>query len=437
MVGASLSTIPNELSLAILCNLDSREDVLSFSLLSKHFRALTAPHHLEYREIRLTLQDEHVWTHLARSPGPAANVYKLVVYQKSFRYYTAASPTFTPRLPATLVRPLDPYQPGGSLASAVEAAARNMRNLKTLEIDTDYEYRHRRSDTSVVQGLVEMSIGSLEHLTISGYGLDCQWEVPAGGGALDMSQLKTFIAPIVDNAQFWIDAVLKSASNLQVLNFSVVDLARMFTSTFFADCRFPALRDLTWESKGWQHETYQAAVNFLCAHPTLERLQWERGGVCAALPRPFLPRLRHLRVERWPLVSAVLQESRTDGGLETLELTKWGRTLMRRCALQKGSGSSVRRLSFQCWTVSTLREMAAIFPGVRELHLEAGLDLVNEPGIEEVPTLADALECFPNLEVVGGMRFRDEKHMGAVLASFPRIERFEDPRFSHTRQPRD
>ncbi|KAI0064292.1 hypothetical protein BV25DRAFT_302708 [Artomyces pyxidatus] len=214
-----------------------------------------------------------------------------------------------------------------------------------------------------------------------------------------------------------------------------------------AECRFPALRDLS--IAGWSPLNGYHAVQFLHAHPTIHRLVW-RGEfphtIQDDLPEGFLPHLKHLKADSWTIPEALLGRQQGPRALETLDCRDRTRsdseTLPR---ISRGRVLSVRRLTVICTDVAALRGLATIFPSVTHLRVSGRLPVDRARGLlvhnaissgasksfldTSPPTIEHALAYFPQLEVLGAMTFHDSMEMRIVLAKYPQLHYFEEPQF--------
>ena len=123
-----------------------RPDLLSLALSCSTWKNIIMPHHLEYREISMSIDHHSIWRHLAARPSLAANVRKLVITEHD-SYHPSLS--FTPincsrwQVPTTLVPPLSGNTNSitnsilrlGRLSDYPLRALRNMTLLKTLEFE--------------------------------------------------------------------------------------------------------------------------------------------------------------------------------------------------------------------------------------------------------------------------------------------------------------
>ncbi|KAI0065768.1 hypothetical protein BV25DRAFT_1913209 [Artomyces pyxidatus] len=429
-----------EISDQILSYLDARQDVVSFALLSKHFRSIASPRHLEYREIRVTLDNVPVWKHLARFPSLAANVRELVIHRHSHGEWYATYPPRKPRVPKALVEDVYDHwslfdEDADTLGRLMEEASRNMVNLSSVKV---YTLPHDSDPGSLLGRFLRICYPSLESFIIDGDGVE--WDVT--GTKPQESRLKTFIASVSLRRPFYFESLVNWASSLQVLECS------LFNSGYIESlvkCHFPALRELKWTGY-FPHSP--PALQFLAAHPTLERLSWMFGYLhrTEVERENFLPNLRHICVTDWRLVAAVLRGAGDDAGaLESVDCHGYLAS-----KLAKGSGRSVRRLRIKCQDAEALQAIAATFPSVTHLNIQGGIRAgrVTVEGTQTKenqahersrgdnsykdhrPTLEDVVDLFPALEVLGGMQFEDDEHMQEVFTMYPRLRAgFEVPDF--------
>jgi hypothetical protein len=130
-----------------------RPDLLSLALSCSTWKNIIIPHHLEYREISISIDHHSVWRHLAERPSLAANVRKLVITELDTYHPSLSFPPIncmrwqvpTTLVPPSLRRTSDPeqqQQPDYPLR-----ALRNMRLLKTLEFENIFQWSQGSPDT--------------------------------------------------------------------------------------------------------------------------------------------------------------------------------------------------------------------------------------------------------------------------------------------------
>lgn len=139
---ALLLRLPFDILEHILESLE-RPDLLSLALSCSTWKNIIIPHHLEYREIYISIDHHSVWRHLAERPSLAANVRKLVITEPDYYHHGLS---FAPvnctrwQVPTTLVPPSLSHR--SDRTSTLERqpdyplrALRNMGLLKTLEFE--------------------------------------------------------------------------------------------------------------------------------------------------------------------------------------------------------------------------------------------------------------------------------------------------------------
>jgi hypothetical protein len=135
-------------------------DLLSLALSCSTWKNIIVPHHLEYREISMSIDHHSIWRHLAERPSLAANVRRLVI---------AEPDSFLPMstnwlVPTTLVPP----SPRSTLPLEKQPdyplrALRNMKLLKTLEFENISRLSQGSPDTL---SLLLAHIPSVENLVL-------------------------------------------------------------------------------------------------------------------------------------------------------------------------------------------------------------------------------------------------------------------------------
>ena len=135
-------------------------DLLSLALSCSTWKNIIIPHHLEYREISMSIDHHSIWRHLAERPSLAANVRRLVI---------AEPDSFLPMstnwlVPTTLVPP----SPRSTLPLEQQPdyplrALRNMKLLKTLEFENISRLSQGSPDTL---SLLLAHIPSVENLVL-------------------------------------------------------------------------------------------------------------------------------------------------------------------------------------------------------------------------------------------------------------------------------
>jgi len=147
-----------------------RPDLLSLALSCTTWKHIIIPHHLEYREISLSVDHHNIWKHLAERPSLAANVRRLIITESEYYHSFISFPPinfFRWRIPTTLVPPLSD---GDTLSHAYAPqsdhplrALRNMRLLKTIEFENIFRWAQGSPDTL---SLFLAHIPSVENLVL-------------------------------------------------------------------------------------------------------------------------------------------------------------------------------------------------------------------------------------------------------------------------------
>ncbi|KAI0065769.1 hypothetical protein BV25DRAFT_1913210 [Artomyces pyxidatus] len=435
-MAASLLALPYDILEIILHNIDSRKDLLSFALVCTFCRDITIPRHLEYREIHLTLQPEDhvIWTQLAERADLAANVHKLAVLNR----------LSTRHLPTTLVPSSQLPDAADPSLSNVRPAVRNMKHLNSLALHINYR---GLKPGDVLSDVMVMASPSLDHLAVHGVmGEDLTQDQTEDEThpIWSVSDLQSLVLPrtVHKLPVFCLRSVLSLSPSLKVLRLPDCVGSSQELASSFAECRFSLLMELElcW---AWTDATRHFAVDFLRAHPMIETLAWGDHAQSIFSLENALPALKHLTAGSWNLVEAVFQGNEV--GLASL--TCWG-MFTDRSLLQTIATRRVYKLAISCTDLGTLQALSSAFPYVTHLYIREGLVVkrtvaqmlrraLSGPVVASAdavdrapPTLEDALELFPELDVIGGMSFDSAGEMEKVLARFPQLRRFEGPVYS-------
>ncbi|KAI0064274.1 hypothetical protein BV25DRAFT_1914488 [Artomyces pyxidatus] len=427
MPHSSLSSLPYVVLEHVLDYIDAPADVVTVSVLSSTFHDIAVPRHLRYREISTSLSDTHVWRHLAQRPDLAANVRKLVIT----RYRRADGWRSSPPPPPSYEQSQPRFGTDYIDVSTLLAAITNMTYLKVLELNTGlvcFEPHPMRIVSHILRSCLYLEKLDISHLLASP-GLVPNTRVGTSDEALSIWSLQDFSPIMLPKAVYLptppvFNSLLSLSPNLQSLVLPARVGYHAVLAASFADCRFHNLRELT--LNGWSHYLGHHIVQFLQAHPTL-----------------------HLRVDAWLIVLLVFLPRNVAQSLESIDcreplLLSLGKFAEEFLDIVRGRGSSVRRLSTLCPDIPTLRALAAVFPAVTHLHVRSpGLSTARTAGEllrqfvrapraalrQRQPRVEDALALFPDLEVLVGIEFKNSAEMRKLLACYPRLRNFENPRF--------
>lgn len=162
---ALLLRLPFDILEHLLESLDS-PDLLSLALSCSTWKNIIIPHHLEYREIIMTIDHHSIWRHLAERPSLAENVRRLVIKEPDSFHGLSCAPTNCSqwRVPTSLIQPpsrstLTPEQESEYPLRALQ----NMKLLKTLEFENISRLSQGSPDTL---SLFLAHIPSVENLVL-------------------------------------------------------------------------------------------------------------------------------------------------------------------------------------------------------------------------------------------------------------------------------
>ncbi|KAI0064261.1 hypothetical protein BV25DRAFT_299267 [Artomyces pyxidatus] len=449
---ATLETIPYDVLEHILHHIDSREDLLSFALLNTYFRDITIPRHLEYRRIQISLSNQPVWMHLAERPDLASNVRTLIV--ETPRVWFSTLPW---RVPRTLVQPSTfSRSPGatGALSGygVIEQAVSNMKYLQSIELCL---YRVPSGPSDTMCSILSYCAPSVQHLTVCASGYGAGWSILDELPVWALSNLESIVLPGITHIYSLncLPFIFVSSATLQVLHLPGCVGRSESLAAQFAECRFPALRELTL-GPSWTFSNGTYGANFLNVHPTIQVLSWDHTYL-VPLSAGALPALKSLTFASWPFFGSVIRTA--NGGtlaLESLDCRKRILCIRPRHLpfLSQVEGSTLRQLAIFCEEEDVLKEIAFLFPSLTHLTVWGRIsDLGRRPRASgrslkklisvpfrgqrypphyDPPVIGQSLALFPKLEVLGGLQFMNYSHMNTVLSRYPRLVRFDSPRFS-------
>ncbi|KAI0064264.1 hypothetical protein BV25DRAFT_1914482 [Artomyces pyxidatus] len=445
----SLSALPYDVLEHIIGHIDSRKDVLVFALLSSLFRDIAIPRHIEYREIQFSVEDLYIWKHLAQRPDLASNIRTVIIRRCQTDSWRTPKSLLPSRSPAQRK-----YQQ--SEVETLLSVMKTMTRLKSLELHTGLLW-FGPHPVAVVSRILRSCV-YLEHFMISG--LLESWREPdtEANSIWTMPELMPIMLPntVYLPSPPVYECLISFSRNLQVL---ILPNRIGWSETLaisFAECRFLNLKELN--IARWKPSLGHHLLHFLQAHPDIDRLAWYGAypfPPSVSLPRGILPALKHLTADTWAVVEAFLPGANND----TLSLDGLECISPLFCPIPSvefdyvphvahGRGRTLRRLSTPSPDIVTLRGLADVFPSVTHLHVrDSGLSLRRKSGYlfrKHVliplgmskrrlditqPTIEDAVALFPELEVLGGIEFKNSAHMRRVLTRHPKLRGFENPRF--------
>ncbi|KAF8520879.1 hypothetical protein BU17DRAFT_65103 [Hysterangium stoloniferum] len=326
---------PNEILDAIASHIDSRRDLLALALTCHRLRDVVLLRHLEYRVIHCKPSSEKVWRHLIAHPLLAANVRRILVMDERSRDLEV--------IPSRVAEEEDVHSEGldmhiehqrlivNALAKMVNLAsfAWTCNNslvtfedvsptLFTCEMLKEVEITDNQMFSPSIASIHDDE-GTRDHLIPSQVS-----EVPDLISVAIRTAKNTIRLSKLPSLVRIQDLLISHCPNLTTLRVGY-DHRRPFiprADQFLALGRWPSLRSLSLQNL-WcsTHFGFEAAADFLAAHPLIETLHFELGRVQLELPVHTLPNLKDLVCSREVAV-AILTCPMSKGQKRPLESLK-------------------------------------------------------------------------------------------------------------------
>lgn len=326
---------PNEILDMIASHIDSRRDLLALALTCQRLRDVVLPRHLEYRIIHCKLSSEKVWRHLIAHPLLAANVRRVLVMDERSRDLET--------IPSRVAEEEDVHSEGLDMhiehQRLIVNALANMINLASFAWASNNSLI-TFEDVSPTLFTCEM----LKEVEIT----DNQMFRPSIASIDDDEGTRDHLIPFqAAEVPDLTSVAVRTAKNTTRLNKhpSLIRIQGLLiphcpnltalrvgydhrgpfiprADEFLARGRWPNLRSLTLQNL-WcsTHPGFDAATDFLAAHPLIETLHFELGRVQLELPVHTLPNLKDLVCSKEVAV-AILTCPMSNGQRRPLESLK-------------------------------------------------------------------------------------------------------------------
>ncbi|VDC02792.1 unnamed protein product [Peniophora sp. CBMAI 1063] len=413
-----LTLLPELLEL-ILDYIDVRSDLLSLTLTCRFFAAYVLPDRLDYHTLVVTPYHEALWENLCAHPQLARLVHNLTLYDDPLQVKPHTGKLRLPRGLGSLgheytLGRFDAEHIARSLASMANARRLHLMYIRKSNVETAL---HVLPDTL---RLVFENLPSLERVsTMTSLGdEDVKALANADHPLWALSGLKSFEIDVKgDHDTLWpaYQAVLRRSPELE--NLRLPDFLTEVEVAQLSDIPLPHLKRFN-RGYVWSISITSHIVTFLNAHPTIEMLRW---ATVPSMPIPCssLPALRQLSSPNSSFLAMLLsREKQGSVHLASMKDVPLNDELLPLLdAINQDTMRSLHLGSLD--NFHTLRELAHYFPNLEELTLprrgawrENGQVVtrltraVLRPWVRDIHlfTLQEAMQLFPKLEVVKGVR---------------------------------
>ncbi|KZV66470.1 hypothetical protein PENSPDRAFT_688946 [Peniophora sp. CONT] len=413
-----LTLLPELLDL-ILDYIDIRTDLLSLARTCRFFAGYVLPDRLDYHTLVVTPYHEALWENLCAHPQLARLVHNLTLYDDPLQ---VKPHTGKLRLPRGLGSSGHEYTLGRFDAEHIARSLAGMLNARRLHLlyirKTNVETAlHVLPDTL---RLVFENLPSLERVsTMTNLGDEDQNALASEHHPLwALSGLRSFEIDVNGgNETIWpaYEAVLRRSPEIE--NLRLPDFLDDEMMTRLCEIPLPHLKRFN-RGYVWSISMTPRIVDFLNAHPTIETLRW---ATVPSMPIPCsaLPALQHLSSPNSSFLAMLLSRERQGSvHLSSMKDVPLNEELLP--LLDAIDQDTMRSLHLGTLdNFDTLRALPQYFPNLEELALprrgawrENGQIVtrlaraVLRPWIRDLHlfTLEEALQLFPKLEVVKGVR---------------------------------
>ncbi|KAF8588185.1 hypothetical protein K439DRAFT_1335942 [Ramaria rubella] len=325
---------PNEILDMIAFHIDSRRDLLALALTCQRLRNVVLPRHLEYRVIHCKPSSEKVWRHLIAHPLLACNVRRLQIMDEKSRE-AELIPTRVAEEPDTCNEELEMHVEQQRLILGALAQMTTLMSFSWACNNSLISFDDVSPTLFTCDTLREVEIcdNLMFNPTSTSEGDEISGDDAHVCGTPDVPDLASIAIRSAKNnyrsskhpSLIRVQGLLIShCPNLTTLRIGY-DHRRPFiprADEFLSLGRWPSLKILSLQNL-WcsTHTGFDAAANFLVAHPLIEILHFELGRIQLDLPQGTLPHLKELMCAREVAV-AILTCPLDNGGTRPLEVMK-------------------------------------------------------------------------------------------------------------------
>lgn len=430
---ATLTRQPNEILDMIAFHIDNRKDLLSLALTCQRLRDIVLPRHLEYRFIQCRPSSERLWRHLIAHPLLACNVRRLHIIDEMSKDVEVIPSRVAEETPVVEARNQELDRHIIHQCLIIEALAR-MTTLTTFSWSCNSSlitFDDVSPTLFTCEMLKEVDITD-NHIfsarSINGFEQNegtslARNQLASRSQILDVPDLTSVAVrtarstsrlgkhPSLENIQ---TLLISHCPNLTTLRIGY-DHRRPFiprADDFFALGRWPNLQNLSLQNLWCSTQNgFEAATDFLAAHPSLEYLQFELGRIQLDLPPNSLPKLRELACSRDVAVS-ILSCPRDNEYIRPLECIKGvklsgGRKEEFLKSIAKYS--TLRKIELACYNdLEDVRKLAEASPRITWLDVgkkSSSLAKPNSGAPTSVNEWALILSSLPELTTLHGVHF--------------------------------
>ncbi|KIJ51890.1 hypothetical protein M422DRAFT_43724 [Sphaerobolus stellatus SS14] len=434
-----LTRQPNEILDMIAFHVDSRRDLLALAMTCKRLCDVVLPRHLEYRVIHCKPSSDKVWRHLIAHPLLACNVRQLQVMDDRSRdpEIVPSRAAEEPDIPLAGLEVHKEHQRLiiGALANMstlasfywacnnslisfedVSPALFTCEMLKEVEISDNQMFSPTPADQLHDQGENIMNRNTPEIPDLM---------------SVAIRTAKTSTRQNKHPSLMRIQGLLIShCPNLTTLRIGY-DNRRPFiplADEFLQQGRWPYLRNLTLQNL-WcsTHTGFEAASDFIVAHPLIETLHLDLGRIQLDLPQGSLPKLKELISTR-EVAASILSCPFVEGEsrpLQTLKGFKLGgnKDTILLQSLKQYLG--LKRIELQSFVeIEDIKKLADATPKLTSLDVgRRGSAPAKASGPASVNEWANVLSTLPELTELQGVNFFYEVTDGISHSDRSRIKK--------------